>query len=315
MQVLDDPWAVDYPLPPLRTLALKVEGEGLNPTHGARGRLEVSWDDQVRLLDGEQPEDLLETLAGLLWRVDPDVILTQWGDAWLLPQLNQLARRCRVTLPWHRDPQAFLTGRPARSDRSYGRLVRREAAQMLAGRWHLDERNAGLLTDIGLEGLIELARVSRLPVQQAARTSPGTAISSLQLLRAYHDQILIPWRKQEPEGFKTAEELPVADKGGLVFVPEPGVYGEVAELDFVSLYPTIMAKFNISPETLDGPCCLWHRVPEIGRHTCTRRRGLVPRVLEPLLAKRARVKQLKWLAPDEPTWTRYDRRQQALKWL
>ncbi|GIW53639.1 MAG: hypothetical protein KatS3mg082_0043 [Nitrospiraceae bacterium] len=315
LDVLDDPWAVDYPLPPLRVLEMKVEGAPLNPRHGHRGRLEVSWEDSVRLLDAEDPPELLETLGGLLRQVDPDVILTQWGDAWLLPMLQQLERRCGIALAWHRDPEAPKQGRKARSYPSYGRIVRREASQVLAGRWHLDYQNTFLLTETGLEGLIELARLSRMPVQQLARTSTGTAISSLQLLHAYRSHILIPWRKQEPEGFKTAEDLLVSDKGGLVFVPEPGIYGEVAELDFASLYPAIMARFNISPETLDCPCCPFHRVPEIGRHTCTRRRGLVPSVLEPILAKRANLKRLKRTAPDESARTRYDRRQQALKWL
>jgi hypothetical protein len=55
-----------------------------------------------------------------------------------------------------------------------------------------------------MEGLIELARLAKVPVQRMARTSPGTAITSMQLDRAFQDHILIPWRKGEPERFKTA---------------------------------------------------------------------------------------------------------------
>jgi len=315
LTVRDDPWAVDYPLPPLRVLELKVEGELVNPRHGHRGRLEVSWDGTTRLLDSDDSESLLESLAGVLRQVDPDVILTQWGDAWLLPSLRQLERRQQIRLPWNRDPQAAIPGRRAHSYLSYGRIVRREASQFLAGRWHLDAQNTFLLTETGLEGLLELARLCRMPVQQLARTSTGTAISSLQLLQAYQNGILIPWHKQQPEQFKTADELLTADKGGLVFVPEPGIYGDVAELDFASLYPAIMAKFNISPETLDCPCCPDHRVPELDRHTCRRRRGLVPQVLEPILAKRARLKRLKQTATDAQARQTYDRRQTALKWI
>ena len=60
-----------------------------------------------------------------------------------------------------------------------------------------------------------------MPLQQAARSSPGTLITSMQLARAMADGILIPWRKAEPEHFKTAGELLTIDKGGLTFMPPP----------------------------------------------------------------------------------------------
>ena len=315
LQLRDDPWEAAYRIPPLSVLELKVEGELINPRHGHRGHLEATWEGETRILNGDDPILFLESLSGLLKRANPDVILTQWGDAWLFPQLQNLARAHRHPLPWHRDPKADFRQRRARSYSSYGRIVRREASLFLSGRWHLDARNSFILAETGLEGLIELARLSRIPVQQLARTSTGTAISSMELFQACRDGILIPWRKQEPEGFKTAGELLTADKGGLVFLPEPGLHGDVAELDFASLYPTIMARFNISPETLDCPCCPGHRVPEIGRHTCTRRKGLVPRVLEPILEKRARYKALRKDSPTPEAYRLYDRRQNALKWI
>jgi DNA polymerase elongation subunit (family B) len=36
--------------------------------------------------------------------------------------------------------------------------------------------------------------------------------------------------------------LLIADKGGFIFESKPGVYEQVAEFDFVSLYPNIMMK-------------------------------------------------------------------------
>lgn len=313
----DDPWALDYPLPPLSVMELKVEGEAVNPRHGWRGRLEATFDSETRLLEGNDPPLLLETLAGILCKADPDVILTHWGDSWLFPTLDRLERRFRTTLPWHRDPAMAgrLAAHRARSYFSYGRIVRREASRFLAGRWHIDARNTFIFRESGLEGLLEIARLSRIPVQQLARTSIGTAMSSIELLRAHQEGVLIPWRKQEAEEFKTAEDLLTADKGGLVFLPPTGVYGDVAELDFASLYPTIMAKFNISPETLDCPCCPDRGVPEIGRRTCARRQGLIPRVLSPLIERRARYKSMRKEETDPSLRLRWDRRQNALKWI
>ena len=94
-----------------------------------------------------------------------------------------------------------------------------------------------------------------MPLQQAARSSPGTLITSMQLARAVADGILIPWRKAEPEHFKTAGELLTIDKGGLTFMPPPGLHTQVAEVDFASMYPTIMTIHNISPETVNCGCC------------------------------------------------------------
>src|SRR4030043_2239322 len=94
-----------------------------------------------------------------------------------------------------------------------------------------------------------------MPLQQAARASPGTLITSMQLARATADGIRIPWRKGEPEHFKTAAELLTIDKGGLTFMPPIGLHPNVAEVDFASMYPTIMAIHNISPETVNCTCC------------------------------------------------------------
>ena len=150
-----------------------------------------------------------------------------------------------------------------------------------------------------MEGLIELARLAKVPVQRMARTSPGTAITSMQLDRAFQDNILIPWRKGEPEQFKTAWDLLVADKGGLVFQPKLGIFEDVAEIDFASMYPTIMAVHNISAETVLCGCCENHRVPEAGYTICEKREGIVPKVLRPLLARRTWLKRMAKEGPSD----------------
>ncbi|HXT84613.1 MAG TPA: DNA polymerase domain-containing protein [Verrucomicrobiae bacterium] len=47
----------------------------------------------------------------------------------------------------------------------------------------------------------------------------------------------------------------IADKGGFVFGTKTGAYDNIAEFDFVSLYPSIMFKKNISYETINCHCC------------------------------------------------------------
>src|SRR6202043_1514086 len=60
-----------------------------------------------------------------------------------------------------------------------------------------------------------------------------------------------------------------------------------------SEYPSIMTRFNISPETINCPCCPdAPRVPELGYRVCRMRRGITSRVVERLIAKRGELKKL-----------------------
>ncbi len=315
IRALDSLWDTHYPLPPLRHLGLKLEGISGNPAHGPRGRIEIEVEGETRVLEGENPGILLETLNHYLQKEDPDLILTDWGDSQIFPELTRLSERLRVPLSLNRDPRSALRGKKDRSYFSYGQTIFRSGSWILAGRWHLDRKNSFILAEAGLEGLFEQSRVTRIPIQSLSRSSTGTGITSMQMDRAYRDGILIPWRKSEPESFKTGLELLSTDKGGLVFLPPSGLHESVAELDFASMYPAIMTTYNISPETIGCTCCPENLAPETRHTICTRRKGLIPAVLEPLLAKRKRYKDALNASGDPSLRKQYEQRQKALKWL
>jgi DNA polymerase-2 len=236
----------------------------------------------------------VEEIEKFLRHFDPDVILSDDGDASLLPFLFFEEKRWRISIPWDREPYPVKRQIHPKgfSYFSYGRTYYRAPAHLFLGRWHIDRRNSFIYGESGMEGVIELARLAKIPVQRMARTSPGTAITSMQLDRAFQDDILIPWRKGEPERFKTAWDLLVGDKGGLVFQPKLGIFEDVAEIDFASMYPTMMAIHNISPETVLCGCCENHRVPEVGYTICEKREGIVPKTLRPILTRRAWLKKM-----------------------
>jgi len=315
IQALDSPWDPDYSLPPLRSMHLRLEGDLINPNHGGQGKLEIRDDHGRCVLEGDDPAEVLTGLNNHLRKNDPDLIFTDWGDSFIIPHVQMLSERCRIPVAFNRDRRMAIAGKKMRSYASYGRMVHSAGAQTFFGRWHIDRQNSFILNEAGLEGLFEQARVTKLPIQHMARTSTGTGITSMQLETAYRAGILIPWRKSEPEEFKSGFELLTIDKGGMVFLPPVGFQEEVAELDFASMYPAIMARFNISPETVGCSCCPGNRVPETGYTICTKRKGLVPKTLEPLLAKRARYKQRLRSTADPKRRERYDQRQNALKWL
>jgi DNA polymerase-2 len=138
-----------------------------------------------------------------------------------------------------------------------------------------------LWRDYGLAGVLEMARVTRQPVQEAARLSPGTGISSMQFVTALQNGILIPWHKSQSETPKTALQLMRADMGGMVYQPTIGLHRDVGGIDFVSMYPGIMVRFNISPE-----------VPRAGTdlEPAPGAPGIIPLTLAPLLDKRLALK-------------------------
>lgn len=318
IQAGDSPWDTEYAWPPLRVMELALEGDSPNPNHGGAFRLLVRIEGAERIVEGEQPVECLQTIEGLLRRHDPDVLLTDWGDSYLLPRLLHWAARVRLPLALNRDPSQRIGIRAARSYMSYGRVLARAGARTLFGRLHLDRQNSFALAETGLAGLFEQARVAKVPIQQMARTTTGTGITSMQLEQAHRAGILIPYRKRRTEEFKTAFELLETDQGGLTYAPLSGYHEEVGELDFASMYPTIMTRFNVSPETVNCRCCRENpaaRVPEIGHHTCRQRTGLVPATLAPLLDKRTRYKRQLAETTNGEIRRTIDQRQTALKWL
>ena len=309
-------WGLDYPEPPLSVMALTCQGDerGRGAPLGKLRTLTIACEGDETVIEEGDPESLLHELNALIRRFDPHVIVTDWGDAFLVPILLALSRRTRIPLELDRDMVHRRAKSAGRSYFSYGRVVYQASAYPFFGRWHLDSRNSFILTETRLAGLMELSRLSKVPVQKMARTSPGSAISMMQLDRALSDGILVPWKKGEPERWKTAWDLLVADKGGLVYQPITGLYENVAEIDFASMYPAMMVRHNISPETVDCDCCPDNAAPEIGYSTCRRRDGLVTRTLRPILARRQELKRLRNAAVG-PARKRYDQRQIALKWI
>jgi DNA polymerase-2 len=314
----DDEWALDYDVPPFEIMQVRLGGLScIDPAHGRLTSLEVEVDGRSYELD-ESGEPAAVALKHLLQQHDPDLIITDWGDSTILPRVRRQAEQLQLAIPFNRDANARIQQSRARSYMSYGRILFKNTATTLFGRLHVDTQNSFIADKCELAGLWELVRVTKLPVQYAARTTTGTGISYMQMELAHRDGVLIPEQKAEPEDPKSPDELLTADRGGLVFVPKLGFFPNVAELDFVSEYPSIMARFNISPETVNCPCCPeTPLVPELGYRVCQRRRGITSRVVERLIAKRAEWKRRMQAGPilSGNRNKHYKLERDALKWL
>jgi DNA polymerase elongation subunit (family B) len=322
--LLDSVESTDYAVPQLRVVRLQVDV--------AKTGVVASFDDEIRSItlkqDGEDEividyGDEATKLLQLVYAVnklDPDLILTQSGDSYLFPYLIHRATLNRVIdqfiLSRENKPfnQKTATGK---TYFSYGHTFYRASTVRLYGRIHIDENNTFIITEAGFDGFIEIARTCRVPLHTAARFSIGSSMSSIQYYQAMKDDILLPRNKKIPEAFKSALDLLVGDRGGFVFEPRVGLHTSIGELDFSSMYPSLMAKYNISAETVLCKCCPDSpvRIPDLNYPICTKRVGMVPKTVKLALTKRLSYKRLRDETSDRELKQVYDKRQTALKWI
>jgi DNA polymerase I len=321
--LLDSVASTDYTIPPLRVLKLDVEIAKTNKIADFKdpiGTIHVNQDQkEIQIDSGDEAEKLIQ-LVKIVKDLDPDILVTFGGDSHLFPYLTERATINNVidTFTLSRDGTPFSSKTPSgKTFFSYGRTFYRAGPIRLYGRIHIDQSNTFILSEAGLDGLIEIARTCRVPLHTAARNSIGSSMSSLQFYQAIKDDVLIPRNKSIPETFKSAFELLVGDRGGFVYEPRVGAHDFVGEVDFSSMYPSIMANNNISAETVLCKCCPDSpiRIPELNYHICTKRTGIVPKTLRFVVDKRLYYKKMKKEASDPHLREVYDNRQIALKWI
>jgi DNA polymerase elongation subunit (family B) len=321
----DDVWSTEYELPLFNNIHLKVYPkikEGMIPRFSdVIALVSIQKGDTSKdtiYIQGSEI-DILYQLVKEVEQINPDFILTEYGDSFTFPYLTHRSEINQVDLILDREGIPLCKPKKdGTSYFSYGRMYFKPSATKLLGRIHIDTDNSFVLNESGLQGLYELARICRLPLHSASRASIGKCMSSLQFYNAMRNNILIPWKPTLAEHPKSLGDLLIADRGGLIFEPIMGAHEKVAELDFVSLYPTIMFKKNISAETVICNCCSHSklRVPELlNYHICEKRRGIVPLSLEILLKKRAHYKDKRNSTTDPELKKIYDARQTALKWV
>lgn len=309
---LDDPWQLDSRLPDLRMLKIIPD---VNPSHQMPQYLSVHFDHFKYCLPLDNPHKLLSCLNAALLQYDPDVILTSYGDVWLFSYLEKISKETGIPFNPNRDLTQTVRRKKEISFHNYGQAHYRSEQVHLFGRWHIDDRNCMTFGDYGITGAIEQARVTGLPVQEIARRSPGAGIATMQTLTALKRGILVPYQQQQGEFPKTYNELVVSDRGGLVFEPLPGVFPNVAIIDFVSMYPSIIVEHNISPETVGVEEENSFPIPEMGIRISPHD-GLVPATLRPMVEKRVETKRrMRNMDKNDPRYSYYKAIKYALKWL
>ena len=318
--LLDSVESVDYSIPPLRIMQLKVEIAKTGKIESPQDPIaSIILNEQIIIDSGDEAEKLLQ-LGKTVKEIDPDLIVTNGGDSFLFSYLLQRAIASGVSDKFilSRDEVPFVPKAAAgKTFFSYGRTFYRAATVRLYGRVHIDAGNTFILNEASFQGLFEIARTCRAPLHTSSRSSIGSSMASLQFYQAFKQEILIPRNKSIPEAFKSAYELLVADRGGFVYEPRVGIHDNTGEVDFSSMYPSLMINKNISAETVLCKCCPDSRlrIPELNYNICEKREGVVPKALRLVVPKRLLYKKLRDETKDPILKEMYDNRQAALKWI
>jgi len=331
--LLDSITNYNYGTPSLKAIKLKIKTKDRVPRMDSMLK-EISLttfaipEENIQFESSSESQMILDAVHELA-RYDPDLVITEGGDSFVLPYLLARAKRYGIDGEFlsrlNRDADANyhtqskqLLQRAGKTYFSYGKIMYRPATFRLFGRLHLDEENTFIYDQCRMQGLFEISRLCRIPLHTSMRASIGRCLSSLQFYYASKQGLLIPWKPEIVEDGKNGYDLFVADRGGMVLKPqESGVYEHIGEIDFSSLYPSIIRKYNISAETVNCSCCpdsRKHWVEELDMHICENE-GIIARSLVLPLDKRREYKRLKNSEPDALLKQIYNERSASLKWI
>jgi len=308
--------------------------------------ISVKWNDEKEeVLQGSE-RAIIQEFARLIKEVDPDLIVGYNQDAFDWPYIRKRAEKLKIPLNIGRDGSSitFKGGRPKIAGRLnvdlYDIAMRitevkikklENIAEFLGAKvdiedieakdvskyWEKDRekvfahaRRDVIHTFMIAKELLpmhyELTRLIRLPLDDVSRMGRGRQV----------DWLLLSEARKLGEIAPNAGEAPMESyEGAFVIEPERGLHENVAELDFASMYPSIMIAYNVSPDTLasDGECFI---APEVGYKFRKCPDGFFRRILKMLIERRREIKsEMKKISEDDPRYRLLDIKQQTLKIL
>ncbi|TGL66482.1 DNA polymerase domain-containing protein [Leptospira jelokensis] len=312
---------LDYDVPELKAISLYLEKSHRHPFQ--ENTLIAETSQKTYRIPTKNGINLIQNLNEIFKNHNPDIVLSSFGDQVIFPYLFKTAQENHLTTEFDRDKTSLIRRSiqtQGTSFNTYGTIVFRAPSYPLFGRWHIDSRNSFVYKEAELIGIIELSRISRLPIQKMARASTGKALTYIEVDVALRMNYLVPWQKSALESEKTALQLLNADKGGLVFqadIQNGFVLENVAQLDFSQMYPSIMVTHNISPETINCLCCEGEpnieNVPSLGYRICAKRKGIVSEALAHIVQRRNHYKEQK--KNNHPNSMNIQSKQSSLKWM
>ncbi|MEM1634771.1 MAG: DNA polymerase domain-containing protein [Thermosphaera sp.] len=158
----------------------------------------------------------------------------------------------------------------------------------------------------------EWSRLSYTPLSLMRTISIGRILTTIEALLSRERRLLVDKTYGRKEPWRTIRELIVYDRGGVVYQPKPGLYWRVCQVDFKSLYPNIIVKYNISGETVDNPFCAGKSKLDWTPHTvCMDEEGIVPGSIKKLIELKEVYDEL----AKKTGKSLYEYRKSAVKWI
>ncbi|MFB0560745.1 MAG: DNA-directed DNA polymerase [Candidatus Lokiarchaeia archaeon] len=161
-----------------------------------------------------------------------------------------------------------------------------------------------------LPSAISTAQVSGMPLDQVMRAGVGFRVENMFMTEAHAVGELIPNKAAYRGGTYV---------GGYVLKPVPGVHDNIAVFDFASMYPNLMIKYNISPDTYVPPDEKVPKgevnvAPEVGHRFKKEPPGFYKRIIKELIEERGKIqKGMRKLKPNTLQYIMMDERQKAFK--
>lgn len=134
----------------------------------------------------------------------------------------------------------------------------------------------------GIAALSEKAYFTYLSPQRVIDVTIGNSVDARQCYFAQKMGWVLPRKNNNNAFLKPAKFFYEIDKGGIIIAPKPGLYRNVIAIDFVSMFPNIIMKYNLSYET-----CTPDGVIDIGK------KAFLPLIVSEPLERRMHFRKLR----------------------
>ncbi|NPV75642.1 MAG: hypothetical protein HPY59_04625 [Anaerolineae bacterium] len=131
LQALNSRWDINPEMPPLRIMEIYPNTD---PTKADPDSLLLSSDRFKRSLRLDDPSIYIRQLDELLRTYDPDILVTEWGDSWLIPFLLDQCKNTGLPLALNRDSTREVRWQKETTYFSYGHIIYRPEEAHLFGR-------------------------------------------------------------------------------------------------------------------------------------------------------------------------------------
>ena len=164
------------------------------------------------------------------------------------------------------------------------------------------------VSDFMLNFVFQLANLIGIPADFVCAAAVGFRVDWYLIRKALAFGELVPKRVEQPF---------YPYKGGMVLEPKPGLHEDIAVLDFSAMYPNLMVKYNLSPDTYLKPeekIEEFYVAPEVNHRFRKEPPGFYKQVLLELMEARKNIqKQMAKLKSENQIYRILDARQRSIK--